>query len=85
MMAAPSATGWIPTGCTEGIARLGGADGCDGLGDRSPAELAEEHGVTAKHSLEGVCAREADVFNANESNASSLSRRATRASARTLE
>ncbi len=34
----------------------------DGLGDRTCAELAEEHGVVAKHSLEGVCAREADVF-----------------------
>ena len=34
----------------------------DGLGDRTAAELAEEHGVVAKHSLEGVCAREADVF-----------------------
>ncbi len=34
----------------------------DGLGDDSPEELAEQHGVRAKHSLEGVCAREADVF-----------------------
>lgn len=34
----------------------------DGLGDRTAAQLAEEHGVVAKHSLEGVCAREADVF-----------------------
>lgn len=34
----------------------------DGLGDRSSAELAEENGVSAKHSIEGVCAREADVF-----------------------
>lgn len=34
----------------------------DGLGDQTPAELAETHGVVAKHSLEGVCAREADVF-----------------------
>lgn len=34
----------------------------DGLGDRTSEELAEENGVVAKHSLEGVCAREADVF-----------------------
>ena len=34
----------------------------DGLGDRTPEELAEENNVVAKHSLEGVCAREADVF-----------------------
>ena len=34
----------------------------DGLGDQSAAELADEHGVAAKHSLEGTCAREADVF-----------------------
>jgi len=34
----------------------------DGLGDRTPEELAEENGVVAKHSLEGVAAREADVF-----------------------
>jgi phosphorylase/glycogen(starch) synthase len=34
----------------------------DGLGDQTPAGLAKEHGVTAKHSLEGVCARQADVF-----------------------
>jgi len=34
----------------------------DGLGDDEPAELAREHGVTAKHSMEGTCARVADVF-----------------------
>ena len=34
----------------------------DGLGDATSAELAEEHGVQAKHSLEGVCARVADTF-----------------------
>lgn len=34
----------------------------DGLGDRTPEELASEHGVVAKHSIEGVAAREADVF-----------------------
>jgi glycogen phosphorylase/synthase len=33
-----------------------------GLGGKSVAELAEAHGVQAKHSLEGVCARKADVF-----------------------
>jgi phosphorylase/glycogen(starch) synthase len=34
----------------------------DGLGDKTAADLAEEQNVTAKHSLEGVCGREADVF-----------------------
>lgn len=34
----------------------------DGLGDRTALDLAEEHNVVAKHSIEGVCAREADVF-----------------------
>ncbi|MDA1264587.1 MAG: alpha-glucan family phosphorylase [Planctomycetota bacterium] len=33
----------------------------DGLA-ADPAELAKEHHVTAKHSLEGVCARAADAF-----------------------
>ncbi|MFN0057216.1 MAG: alpha-glucan family phosphorylase [Planctomycetota bacterium] len=33
-----------------------------GLGGRDPRALAEAHGVRAKHSLEGVCGREADVF-----------------------
>jgi len=34
----------------------------DGLGDKTARDLADENGVTAKHSLEGVSAREADVF-----------------------
>jgi phosphorylase/glycogen(starch) synthase len=33
-----------------------------GLEGRAPAEAAEAHGVRAKHSMESVCAREADVF-----------------------
>ncbi len=33
-----------------------------GLGDRSSAKVAEERGVVAKHSIEGICARKADVF-----------------------
>jgi phosphorylase/glycogen(starch) synthase len=33
-----------------------------GLGGKSVEELARLHGVQAKHSLEGVCARKADVF-----------------------
>ena len=33
-----------------------------GLGGKSVDELARQHGVQAKHSLEGVCARKADVF-----------------------
>ncbi|MCK6448470.1 MAG: alpha-glucan family phosphorylase [Planctomycetes bacterium] len=33
-----------------------------GLDGRSPDELAHELGVRAKHSIEGVCARTADVF-----------------------
>jgi phosphorylase/glycogen(starch) synthase len=33
-----------------------------GLGGKSVDDLAREHGVQAKHSLEGVCARKADVF-----------------------
>ena len=33
-----------------------------GLGGKSVDELARVHGVQAKHSLEGVCARKADVF-----------------------
>ena len=33
-----------------------------GLEGRTPAEAAEAHGVRAKHSMESVCAREADVF-----------------------
>jgi len=34
----------------------------DGLGDDTPEQLAVDHGVVAKHSIEGVCARESDVF-----------------------
>jgi phosphorylase/glycogen(starch) synthase len=34
----------------------------DGLSDQTPLDLAEEHGVKAKHSLEGTCARSADTF-----------------------
>jgi len=34
----------------------------EGLAGRSSKEAAEERGVTAKHSLEGVCARRADTF-----------------------
>ena len=34
----------------------------DGLGDQTPVGLAEEHNVAAKHSIEGICARVADVF-----------------------
>ncbi len=33
-----------------------------GLGGKSVEELARVHGVQAKHSLEGVCARKSDVF-----------------------
>ena len=33
-----------------------------GLGGKTPEELATAHGVQAKHSIEGVCARKADVF-----------------------
>jgi glycogen phosphorylase/synthase len=36
--------------------------GDKGLGGKTPEELARQHGVQAKHSLEGVCARKADVF-----------------------
>src|SRR5690606_8149178 len=34
----------------------------DGLAGRTPAEAARAFGVVAKHSMEVVCAREADVF-----------------------
>ncbi len=34
----------------------------EGLSGRTPEEMAGSFGVRAKHSLEGVCAREADVF-----------------------
>ncbi|MCZ6574561.1 MAG: alpha-glucan family phosphorylase [Planctomycetota bacterium] len=33
-----------------------------GLGERTPEEAADEMGIRAKHSLEGACARIADVF-----------------------
>jgi len=33
-----------------------------GLGGKTPQQLAEAHNVQAKHSIEGVCARKADVF-----------------------
>jgi phosphorylase/glycogen(starch) synthase len=33
-----------------------------GLGGKTPEDLARAHGVEAKHSIEGVCARKADVF-----------------------
>jgi len=34
----------------------------DGLGEDTAEDLARQHGVTAKHSIEGTCARVADVF-----------------------
>lgn len=34
----------------------------DGLGEQTPEGLAKQHNVVAKHSLESVAAREADVF-----------------------
>lgn len=34
----------------------------EGLEGRTPAEAAEDIGVAAKHSLEGICARQADCF-----------------------
>lgn len=34
----------------------------EALAGRTPAEMASEIGVSAKHSIEGTCAREADVF-----------------------
>jgi len=34
----------------------------DGLGEHTPEALAKQHNVVAKHSLESVAAREADVF-----------------------
>jgi phosphorylase/glycogen(starch) synthase len=34
----------------------------DGLGDQMPEALAKQHNVIAKHSIESVAAREADVF-----------------------
>ncbi len=38
------------------------AEGKKALGGQTPMQLAEKHGVQAKHSIEGVCARKADVF-----------------------
>lgn len=38
------------------------AAGDKGLGGKTVEELARQHGVQAKHSIEGVCARKADVF-----------------------
>ncbi len=43
------------------IASLG-IDPSQGLGDKTPQQLAEAHGVRAKHSREGACARSADAF-----------------------
>ena len=43
------------------IASLG-IDPSQGLGGKTSQQLAEEHGVRAKHSLEGACARGADAF-----------------------
>src|SRR5262245_3153347 len=34
----------------------------DGLGEQTPASIAQQHNVVAKHSLESTAAREADVF-----------------------
>ncbi len=39
-----------------------GVDPSQGLGDKTPEQLAEAHGVRAKHSMEGGVARAADVF-----------------------
>ena len=40
----------------------GGLSPEEGLQGRSPDEMARELGIRSKHSLEGVCARSADVF-----------------------
>ena len=40
----------------------GGVQPVDALKNKTPEDLAAQHGVQAKHSLESVCAREADVF-----------------------
>ncbi len=40
----------------------GGRSPESGLDGRTPDEAAEAHGIRAKHSMESVCAREADVF-----------------------
>ena len=39
-----------------------GRSPADGLGGETSEDLARQHGVTAKHSMEGTCARVADVF-----------------------
>ena len=39
-----------------------GIDPSQGLGDKRPEDLAQAHGVRAKHSIEGACARKSDVF-----------------------
>src|SRR5262249_14211503 len=39
-----------------------GIDPSQGLGEQKPEDLAQAHGVRAKHSIEGSCARKADVF-----------------------
>src|SRR5262249_56537262 len=39
-----------------------GIDPSQGLGDKKAEDLAQAHGVRAKHSLESTCARKADVF-----------------------
>ncbi|MBK7645300.1 MAG: alpha-glucan family phosphorylase [Planctomycetes bacterium] len=40
----------------------GGLSPAEGLAGRSPEAAAEAHNIKAKHSMESVCAREADVF-----------------------
>jgi len=40
----------------------GGVQPADGLGERTPEAAAAHHNIVAKHSMEGVCARESDVF-----------------------
>ena len=39
-----------------------GIDPSQGLGDQAPQQLADSHGVRAKHSMEGACARMSDAF-----------------------
>ena len=61
---APEVAGVFTTHATmlgRSIASLG-TPPIEGLAGRSSQEAAEERGVTAKHSLEGVCARRADTF-----------------------
>ncbi|MBK8097656.1 MAG: alpha-glucan family phosphorylase [Planctomycetes bacterium] len=43
------------------LASLGITPG-QGLGGKTPEDLAQTHGVRAKHSMEGACARKSDVF-----------------------